>query len=150
MTNVILVLTVVGIVNIILLFINLSIFKDLILMKVLITQMHNLLGVMGNKLQSQENYLHKIGNAFTEFTTLIENITDKLNSRGPFGMMGTMYKTMDGKYAASSLEELVDKIKADGNEDNYLSSDELEELRRMFDDDGDDDDDDDSFNPNKG
>lgn len=145
------VLLLVGILNLILLIINLSMFKDLTSIKILIGQIHAGLGQVGAKLQSQEVYMQKLGSSFTEFTNIIEDALDKLDF--PWNMMqgkpSAMFKTIDGKYTATTLEDLIEKIKKDGVESNYLSQDELNNLRRLFDTD-DDEDEDDDFNPNKG
>lgn len=146
MTTVTLVMILIALINVFVLFINISLFKDLITIKLLITQMHTGLGMVANKLQTQENYLHKLGNAFSEFTELMDGVAEKL-SMAFNPKTGMMYKTMDGKYAASSLEELLDKISKDGEESNYLSKDEIDNLRRLFEED--DEDDDDDFNPNE-
>jgi hypothetical protein len=61
-----------------------------------------------------------------------------------------MFRTIDGKYAAPSLEKLIEKIKKDGAEGEYLSEDELDGLRQLFEENDDEDVDDNEFNPDEG
>ena len=114
---------------------------------------------------NQESNLQKVGTSFAEFTNIMEVLVDRFemtsDGRGLNSKLGMMYRTLDGKYAAESLEDLINKIKKDGTEDNYLSTDELDNLRKMFEttdnpfddtdfDDVDDDGDEDEFNPDQG
>lgn len=136
--------------NVIGLFIMFSIYRDTNITKVLIGQMHGALGNIGAKIHAQESYLQKLGNAFSDFTNLMENVAEKIemviSTR-----QGSMYRTIDGKYAATSLQDLIEKIKKDGMEGEYLSEEELEGLRRLFEDDADRfDDDENDFNPEQG
>jgi len=112
--------------------------RDIVSIKLLSTQVHNALGNVVGRMQQQDIYLNKLGNAFSQFTSLIEGVVDKINDQDMMGpRQGMLYRTIDGKYAASSLEDLVNKIKTDGAEDNYLSKDEIDDLRRLFEDDDD-------------
>lgn len=112
--------------------------RDIVSIKLLSTQVHNALGNVVGRMQQQDIYLNKLGNAFGQFTSLIEGMVDKMNDQDMMGpRQGMLYRTIDGKYAASSLEDLVNKIKNDGAEDNYLSKDEIDDLRRLFEDDDD-------------
>lgn len=152
------VLIVVGIVNIILLFINLSVYRDVSNFKLLLSQAHAGIAGLSQKLNSQENFLNRLGSAFSDLTNSLESMSEKFQfmlESGP--RMGSMYRTIDGKYSASSLEDLLNKIKDDNVEEKYLSSDEMDALRKLFhkeemenDEDIQDDDDDDTFNPNTG
>ena len=130
------------------LFILISLIKDLATMKLLVQQLHGVFGNVLTKLSSQELMLAKVGNAFNELTTLMGSVVDKLNFfDGP--PMGSVYRTMDGKFTGSTLEELIKKIQSAGQEQNYLSPEEVDGLRKLFEDDADEDDDedDDTFNP---
>lgn len=153
----IMVLIVVGIVNIILLFINLSMFRDISNFKLLLNQMHSGLGGLSQKLNSQENFLNRLGSAFSDLTNSLEGMSEKLQfmieTSAP--RMGSMYRTIDGKYSATSLEDLLSKIKEDNVEDKYLSPDELDNIRKLFQkeellDEDEEDNDDDIFNPEQG
>jgi hypothetical protein len=155
----IMVLIVVGIINIILLFMILSIYKDVSNFNILLTQVHAATGALSQKIQSQEIFLNRLGSAFSDLTNSLESMSDKIQfvlEAGP--RMGSMYRTIDGKYTATTLEDLINKIKEDNVEEKYLSQDELDSIRDLFekeehssDDEHDiDGEDDDTFNPNEG
>lgn len=159
-------MVVLGIINLMLLFFVFTLFKDNSALKLLVTQTHIGLGNLTTRILNQESYLQKVGTTFSEFTNIMEELVDKFDnsaySFNPNSKMGMMYRTLDGKYAAKSLEDLISKIKQDGTEDDYLSTDELNNLRKMFesadnpfdnadnDEDFEDDEDDDEFNPDQG
>lgn len=152
-------MVVLGIINLMLLFFVFTLFKDNSALKLLVTQMHVGLGNLTGRIVNQESYLQKVGTTFSEFTGIMEELVDKFDNSpfmfNPNSKMGMMYRTLDGKYAAGSLEELINKIKRDGTETEYLSTEEIEDLRKMFetsDDPFNDDefDDTDDFNPEQG
>ena len=146
------VLIVLLVVNMIMLFMNLSVYRDNHSIKLLIGQMHGALGNTISRIQAQEMYLQKLGNAFSEFTELIERIAERIESVDNSRNFGVgMYRTIDGKYTAPSLEKLIEKIKKDGVENEYLSEEELDGLRQLFEENDDEDvDDDNEFNPDEG
>jgi hypothetical protein len=143
-----------GLINIILLFLCLSLYKDIISVKLLTQQLHQAMAGLAMRAQQQEVILHKISASFNEFTNLVGSVVDRLEDfplmAGPPMKGGMLYRTLDGKYAGSSLEDLMKKIKDDGAEGNYLSEEEIEQLRRMFNEDDMEEDSDDDFNPDKG
>lgn len=98
-------------------------------MKLQVQQIHVGLSTTLSKIFSIEQILSKIGNSFTEFIQLTENMVDGVG--GP--MNKVLYKTTDGKYAARTIDELIEKIKKDGNGDEYFSDEELDKLKKMFD-----------------
>jgi hypothetical protein len=120
-----------------------SLTKDSVAQKLLISQMHAGMGNVAGRVVEQTAYLQKVGNTLTEFTSVLDNLVDKISSP----QMGMLYRTLDGKYSARSLEGLINEIKRDGTEENYLSEDEMKNLRKLFEDD-DEDDEDETFNPN--
>lgn len=140
------VLIVLLVINIIGVFINLSVYRDNNTIKLLMNQMHGAIGTLVGRMQAQEQYLQRLGNAFSDFTNIMESIADKIEHVAPPSGIG-MFRTIDGKYSATSLQELMDKIKKDGREGEYLSDDEIEGLRQLFED---DDEDDNEFNPEQG
>lgn len=144
------VLVISTVINFVLLFLILSMYKDNNAQKLLIGQIHTALGTAMGKLHMQEMYLQKLGSAFSDFTDLMDGVVEKLNNPMMqfFNEKNALYKTLDGKYAAGSIEDLIEKIKNDGAEDKYLSEDEIDNLRKMFE--SDDDTDDDEFNPEQG
>lgn len=146
------VLIILLVVNVIMLFMNMSVYRDNHSIKLLIGQMHGALGNTISRIQAQEMYLQKLGNAFSEFTELTERIAERLENDNIRNASMGMFRTIDGKYSAPSLEKLIEKIKKDGNENEYLSEDELDGLRSLFEEtnDIDDDEDDNEFNPEEG
>lgn len=130
-TEVVLVISlVVNLFGIVLLFLS---FLNIYNMKIQVQQMHVGLSTTLSKLFTIEQILAKIGNGFTEFIHLTENMMDQVN--GP--MNKVLYKTTDGKFTARTIDELIDKIKKDGNSEEYFSDDELDKLKKMFDSDDD-------------
>jgi Co/Zn/Cd efflux system component len=133
-----------------------SLTKDSVAQKLLIAQMHSGMGNVAGRVVEQSAYLQKVGNTLTEFTTVLDNLVEKFTSDPqPFPQMGMIYRTLDGKYSARNLEELINEIKRDGAEENYLSEEEINNLRKMFETDDEDDEDDESdtdsnFNPKNG
>jgi len=144
----------IGLINIILLFLCLSLYKDIISVKLLTQQLHQAMAGLVMRTQQQEILLQKLSSSFNEFTNLVGTVVDRLEDfplmGGPQMKGGMLYRTLDGKYAGSSLEDLMKKIKEDGAEGNYLSEEEIEQLRRMFNEDDAEEDSDDDFNPDKG
>lgn len=146
------VLIILLVVNVIMLFMNMSVYRDNHSIKLLIGQMHGALGNTITRIQAQEMYLQKLGNAFSEFTNLTERIAERIESiESPRNFSTGIFRTIDGKYAAPSLEKLIEKIKKDGAEGEYLSEEELDGLRQLFEENDDEDvDDDNEFNPDEG
>jgi HAMP domain-containing protein len=144
------VLIILLVVNVIMLSMSMSIYRDNHTIKLLIGQMHSALGNVINRIHAQEVYLQKLGTAFTEFTELMERIADRIELVESSRNFNTgMYRTIDGRYTASTLEKLIEKIKKDGTERDYLSDEELEGLRQLFEE-NDEEDDDNEFNPEEG
>lgn len=146
------VLIILLVVNVIMLFMNMSVYRDNHSIKLLIGQMHGALGNAIGRIQAQEMYLQKLGNAFSEFTEITERIAERLENDNIRNVSMGMFRTIDGRYSASSLEKLIEKIKKDGNENEYLSEDELDGLKKLFDEENNnnDEDEDDDFNPDEG
>jgi hypothetical protein len=96
-----------------------------------INQIHAAMTTIITKMLAMEQVLGKVTNAFTDFTEMSSEMFEQIamNFGEPTG--GNLYKTMDGKYSATSLEGLVDKIKKDGREKDYLAED-MERLRELF------------------
>lgn len=108
-------------------------FINVYTMKLQVQQMYVGLSTTVSKIFSIEQILAKISSGFTEFIQLTENMVDSAN--GP--MNKVLYKTTDGKYAARSIDELIEKIKKDGNNEEYFSDEELDKLKKMFESDDD-------------
>jgi hypothetical protein len=107
-----------------------------------VSQIYTAMATTVNKLLSIEILTGKMANSFAEYV----DVASELVERNRDTMMGdshqAIYRTLDGKYTASSLEQLLNNIKKDGNADKYLS-DDMENLRKLFesDDNGDGDED---------
>lgn len=139
------VVSILGTLSVMQLLIIASLYKDTVNNKVILTQISSLLATLVGRSQAQEMYLQKLGSSFTEFANLSGNMLDKIGHSMLPGH-SREYRTMDGKYSAGTLEELLGKIREDGVEDKYMSKEDIDNLRKMFED---DDDDDDIFNQNK-
>lgn len=126
-TEVILIVSlVINLFSIIILFIT---FLNAINTKNQVQQMYVGLSTILTKTFVIEQSLAKIGNGFTEFIRMTENIVDQMNDVNN----KVVYKTADGKYTARSVDELIEKIKKDSNSEEYFSDEELDKLKKMFD-----------------
>lgn len=134
----------VAVLNIVLLFLLISLVKDVMMLKLLSQQLQTTMTAIGNKINMHDVMLVKIGNAFNELTLMLGTLVDKFSMMDDRSQSGSLYRTMDGKYMGTSLEDLIKKIQADGAEQSYLSQDEIEGLKRLFEDMDDNEDD----NPN--
>lgn len=76
----------------------------------------------------------KIGNSFTDFINTTGDMIDKLMMMNSSNRMNPLYKTVDGKFTATSIDELIDKIKQSGSESKYFNEDEIDKLKKMFED----------------
>lgn len=121
------------VINVFTILLTFIIFHTLMSLKPQIQQIHSGLSTTLAKLFSIEHILDKMGNGFTEFIKLTENMMDY--TQGPTGKI--VYKTTDGKYTAKSIDELVEKIKDAGEADEYFSDEELDKLKKLFDEDDD-------------
>lgn len=111
-----------------------SIWRDSLLAKQQLNELKTMVVGLNLRLTTYEKYFDKLGTGLNQLVSVMNSA-----SMGP-ASYHTMYRTMDGKYTASSLEDLLTKIRRDGLEKEYLSDDELDALRRMFqEEDGEDD-----------
>lgn len=140
-----LVLVVSCVINVFVLILAFSLYKETLGIKSSIKELHVGLITTLNKVHGLEHLSNKIGSSFAEFINLTGNVVEHIEMMIGGVRSKQIYKTSDGKYTATSIEELINKIK-DSNEDSkYFSDDELKQLRNMFDDTDDDEDDDDSI-----
>lgn len=128
-TTVIVVSTVINVLSLILVFLM---YTYLLTLKMQMQQLHAGMSTTLTKLFSIEHVLSKVSNGFTEFIQLTESAMDQMHGGK------ALYKTSDGKYSAKSIDELIEKIKKDGNAEEYFSDEELDKLKRLFDNDDDD------------
>jgi hypothetical protein len=107
------------------------------------------MGTIISRLLGMEHMLAKLGNSFTEFINTTGDMIDKLSMMSMFPM-GKVYKTSDGKFTASSIEDLMDKVKNSKKDADYFSDDELDNLKKLFEvNEEDDDDDEDDYLDNE-
>lgn len=142
-----LVLVVSCVINILLLVLVFLNYKEILTTRSSIKESHVVLLATLSKVQNLEHLSNKIGTTLSEFINLTGNVVDRLETMIDNSRSKHFYKTSDGRYTATSLEELMNKIKDSDDGSKYFSDDELDKLRDMFGDEGDDDleDDDDSF-----
>lgn len=125
------VLAVVNVISLVLIFIM---YHNMISMKIHVTQMHTGMSAILGRVMNLEQLLARVSNGFTELITSTESLIDRIDSPS-----GQLFKTTDGKYMASSLDELINKMKGDKKDSEYFSDEEINKLRNLFDP-GDDDD----------
>jgi predicted extracellular nuclease len=95
---------------------------------------------MLGKILSLEQLTGKIANGMTEFINVTGELVERIDMMT--GNKQPVYRTADGKYSASTLEDLINKIREDNNSDEYFSDDDIKKLRDLFEDDDDDDEED--------
>lgn len=96
-----------------------------------INQIHAAMTTIVTKLLGMEQVLGKVVNALSDLTEVNSEVFDQISMNFGEGAMGNVYRTMDGKYSSNTLEGLVDKIKKDGKEKDYLTED-MDQLRELF------------------
>jgi len=96
-----------------------------------INQIHSAMTTIVTKLLGMEQVLGKVVNALSDLTEVNSEVFDQISMNFGEGAMGNVYRTMDGKYSSDTLEGLVDKIKKDGKEKDYLT-DDMDQLRELF------------------
>lgn len=116
-----------------------------------ISQLHTGMTTILGRVLSVEATTVKIANSFTEFINSTGDMMDKLMMINSPNRMNSIYKTTDGKFTASSLDELIGKIKKSGSETDYFNDEELDKLKKMFEEsddylDEEEDSDDETFN----
>jgi len=114
--------------------------KDIVATKLLITQIHGAISMMVSRSAAHEQQMKQLNASLADFVSTASNMIDKMDMIVAFsvhGKNGKMFRTQDGKYVAGSMQELINKMKEDGVEDFYLSQDDMESLRNMFDQDDD-------------
>jgi len=138
MTIVDVVLIVIGVLNIMFMTFMMSLIKDVVSIKLLITQLHTATSTLASRSINQELMINKLGQGFSEFVNLATSMIDKVEMAvmGGGSMLGggRIYRTTDGKFTATSLDELMNKIKNSGKEEDYtpLTQDDMDKLRNLF------------------
>lgn len=129
-----LVFVVLAVVNVISLMLIFIMYHHIISMKLHLTQAHTGLATVLGKILNVEMVLSRMSNGFTELINTTGDLLDRVD--GP----PSLYKTTDGKYVASSIDELINKMKNDKKDSEYFSDDEVDKLRKLFEPDDDIDD----------
>jgi phage-related protein len=96
-----------------------------------INQIHAAMTTIVTKLLGMEQVLGKVVSALSDLTEVNSEVFDQISMNFGEGAIGNVYRTMDGKYSSNTLEGLVDKIKKDGKEKDYLTED-MDQLRELF------------------
>lgn len=143
MTTSELVFTISSVVNILLLVFVIIMYMTIFEMRLYIRQLHTGVSNLLSRVLTIETVMNKIGMGLTELTNFSGNIIEMITA----GKTGKIFKTTDGKYVASSLEELLNKVQQDNAESDYFSEDDLEKLRSMFEQDDSDEEDEDESTP---
>ena len=131
-------LTAILIFSVLVLLLVFGVFVLVMNLKYQVSQIYSAMTTVVNKIVSIEALTGRLANSFTEYIEIANELADKFGNM-PGESHQALYRTMDGKYTASTLDQLMDKIKKDGNVDKYLS-DDMENLRKLFESDEDDDD----------
>ncbi len=132
-------LLIVTLINVIVLFLVYSIHNKVLTNTVHIQNLLAGIGTVITRTSMTDHNVQKLSSAFTEFVDATGNLVDKIQMMSGMSAEG-LYRTMDGKYSAKTIEELIHKIRRDNNESSYFNEDELDKLRQLFVDDDDDDD----------
>ena len=127
----------VAIINVLLLFLVFSIYVSMMGLKFNISQIHSGISTAIIKLTAIEQFSQRLGTSFTEFINVVEGMMERLDNVMHI-KNGQVYKTVDGKYTAGSIEELIEKIKRNNEEDDHFSEEEMDKLRNLFETDDDD------------
>jgi hypothetical protein len=96
-----------------------------------INQMHSAMTSIVTKLLGMEQVLSKVVTALSDLTEVNSEVFDQISMNFGEGAIGNVYRTMDGRYSSETLEGLIDKIKGDGKEKDYLT-DNMDQLRELF------------------
>jgi len=134
------VFVVASVINILLLLLVFYLVINIVQMKTYINQMHLGLGNVVGRILGIEQSVMRLGTGFTDFIKTTEDMIDKMTDEL---QVNQIYRTMDGKYSAKSLDELINKIKQSGENADYFSDDELNKLKNLFEQDDDSFDEDD-------
>lgn len=126
-------LILVGVLNILFMAFMIPLIKDIVAIKLLMTQLHTATTTLASRAINQELMISKLGTSFADFVNMASNMIDRIDM---VGGSGRIYKTADGKFSGTSIQDLMDKIKQAGEEDDYISkedmSNDMDRLRKMF------------------
>jgi hypothetical protein len=123
------------VINIFVVLLVFSSYRDLQNVKLLNQQTHAAMGTLVGRLLNMEQVMGRVIGGLTELINFTETIMDKVEFD-----VAQEYRTIDGKYSARSVDELMDKMQRDkeGDTDDFMGN-----LRNLFENPDDDDDDED-------
>lgn len=102
-------------------------FLHVLNMKNQVNQIYTAMSTVLGRIFSIETIVGKMSHGFTEFIRMADNMLGYPSTDNKI-----IYKTTDGKYTAKSVDELIEKIKKDGNSDEYFTDEELDKLKNLF------------------
>lgn len=133
MTILEIVLIIVGVLNVLFMSFMVSLIKDVVSLKLLMTQLHTAVAALASRTINQELMISKLGNSFADFVNMASNMIDRIDM---VAGSGRIYKTADGKFSGTSIQDLIEKIKQAGEENEYISKEDIDKdmdrLRKMF------------------
>lgn len=130
------VLTVISVISFL---INFVMFLKITEMRVHLNQVHASMGSILTRILGLEQITSKLTTGFSEFMDSFGDIIDHLGMMNMNGTHSQLFRTTDGKYSATSLEDLVDKIKKDGKDSEYFKDHSIDDFKNLFEDDDDED-----------
>jgi len=126
-------LILVGVLNVLFMALMIPLIKDMVTIKLLMTQIHSATAAIASRTTNQELMISKLGNSFSEFVDMVTNMIDRVDM---IAGSGRIYRTTDGRFSGTSVQELMDKIKEAGEENEYISKEDMindmDSLRKMF------------------
>jgi len=134
------ILTILLVVSVLSLILNFIMFSKLTEMRVHLNQVHASMGSILTRILGLEQLTSKLSIGFTEFMNSFEDVLDHITMPGLHGSSSQLFRTTDGKYTATSLEDLVEKIKKDGKSSEYFKDEDMDNFRSLFEDDEDEED----------
>lgn len=121
-----------SVINVLLLLLVFISYSHINTMRMHISQLHSGMATALNKLMGMEQVLSKLATGFADFVNMTGELIEKIDGNSPIMQFGQVYRTADGKYTATSIEELISKIREDDVEEKYLSEEEINKLKKLF------------------
>lgn len=150
MTLLEIVLIIVCAINVLFIALMIPLIKDIVYIKLLMTQLHSATAGIASRAVNQELMISKLGNSFADFVNMANAMFDRLDM---VAGAGRIYRTVDGKYSGTSMQDLMDKIRSAGEEAEYTSKEDIEtdmdRLRKLFEQDDTDDEEPEDYDPKR-
>lgn len=126
-------LILIGVLNVLFMALIIPLIKDIVAIKLLMTQLHSATTALASRAINQELMISKLGSSFADFVNMATNMIDRIDM---ISGSGRIYRTADGKFSGTSIQDLMDKIRNAGEEGEYMSKEDMENdmdrLRKMF------------------